>query len=102
MTLVMMREPPVEPVANTGTLPSKTMMGVIELSGRLPAAISLAFPPIRPKALGTPDLTEKSSISLFSRMPVPRATMPEPKFRFSVYVPLTTLPFASITEKWAV
>ncbi len=47
--------------------------------------------------MGTPGLAEKSSISLLSRMPVPDATMPDPKLVLSVYVTLTTLPWPSAT-----
>ena len=101
-TVVIMRAPPGDPVASICPCCVDTITGVIELNGRLPGAIALASPPIRPNAFGTPGLIEKSSISLLSNTPVPRATIPEPKFKFNVYVQLTTLPAVSITEKCVV
>jgi hypothetical protein len=45
---------------------------------------------------------EKSSISLFSRMPVPGTVMPEPKGVLIVMVSATRLPAASLVERWVV
>ncbi len=77
-------------------------VGVIELSMRLPGTGALASNPITPKALGSPGLSAKSSISLFSSTPVPGATSPEPNSRLTVWVPATRLPSASMIEKWVV
>ena len=48
------------------------------LRGRLPGAMALASPWISPNMLGTPAREVKSSISLFSRNPVPSTVTPEP------------------------
>ena len=58
------------PMAATRSCPSRKV-GVIDESGRLPGSIALASSPTRPNAFGTPGATEKSSISLLSRKPVP-------------------------------
>ena len=66
-----MRLPPGVPTIIHG-LPSRvTMVGVIELSGRLPGSILLVSPCTRPYMLATPALAVKSSISLLSSTPVP-------------------------------
>jgi hypothetical protein len=74
-------------------------VGVEDDNGRLPGAMALASPPMSWNPLGTPGLEEKSSIWLFSRMPVPGIMRPEPKKKLSVMVAATMLPCASITEK---
>src|SRR5687767_13171853 len=79
-----------------------TNVGVDEDNGRFFGAIALASAPMSWKPLGTPGLAEKSSIWLFSRMPVPGIMSPEPKKKLSVMVAATMLPLASITEKWVV
>jgi hypothetical protein len=63
---------------------SLTMVGVMELSGRLPGAMALAGPWIKPKPLGTPILLAKSSISSLSRKPRPATVTPLPKVKLSV------------------
>jgi hypothetical protein len=94
----MMRLPPGVPTTSTA-LPSRdTMVGVIELSMRLPGATALAVPPVRPNLFGAPAFTLKSSISLFSRNPAPVTTWPFPYAPFSVVVVATALPSASTTE----
>ena len=76
--IVMMREPPGEP-STRNTRPSRnTIVGAIDESGRLPGAMALAAPCTRPNMLGTPGLDVKSSISSFSRKPVPGAITPAP------------------------
>ena len=77
-------------------------MGVLDDSGRFLGAMALASPPMSWKPFGTPGFTEKSSIWLLSRMPVPGIISPEPKKKFSVMVAPTMLPLASITEKCVV
>ena len=73
-----MRGPPGAP-AVMNSLPSlRTIVGVIDESGRLPGAIALASPCTRPNMFGVPGLAEKSSISLFSRKPSPGTVMPLP------------------------
>ena len=78
MVVEMMVEPPGLPVT-MNSLPSRsTMVGDIELSGRLPGSIWLALPWIRPNELGTPGLEVKSSISLLRKKPVSPAICPTP------------------------
>lgn len=45
---------------------------------RLPGSMALALPPTTPKALATPGLELKSSISSFSKKPAPLTTTPLP------------------------
>ena len=78
------------------------MVGLMELSGVLPGAIAFAAPCTRPNMLGDPGLLVKSSISLFSRTPVPGATRWMPNQSFSVYVTETAFPSWSMTENWVV
>ena len=67
---MMMREPPGLP-STMKILPSfVTMVGLIELKGRLPGAIALVLPCTSPKRLGTPGFTVKSSISSLRKKPV--------------------------------
>ena len=70
--------PPAAPTASTGRSPSKTIVGDMLESGRLPGAGRLASEPTRPKALGAPGAAAKSSISLFSTTPMPGTTTFEP------------------------
>ncbi len=77
-TVVMMVLPPGDPVTNTGSPSRRTIVGVIELSMRLPGAMALASSPSSPKELGVFGLTEKSSISLLSRKPAPGTTILAP------------------------
>ena len=80
----MMVEPPGLPVT-MNSLPSfSTIVGVIEDSGRLPGCTALAVPCTSPKALATPGLAVKSSISLLRRKPVSPAIRPVPKKKLSV------------------
>ena len=74
----MITLPPGEP---TIISPSgfSTNVGVMLDSGRLPGAIAFASAPISRKPFGTPGFAAKSSISLFSMMPVPGTMRPEPK-----------------------
>ena len=97
----MMRLPPGVP--STATLSALVMkVGVIELSIRFPGCGALASKPITPNALGVPGFSAKSSISLLSSTPVPGGISPEPNSRFTVWVPATRLPSASMIEKWVV
>src|SRR5262245_62620342 len=92
-----MREPPGEPSAAHG-LPdaSKTIVGAMELRGRLPGASALAS--------GLPLLStgrkEKSVSSLLSKNPA--AHKREPKAASIVLVMASMLPAASTMEKWLV
>ena len=86
-----MRLPPGDPMIMRPFGPS-TNVGVDEDSGRFFGAIALASAPMSWKPFGTPGFTEKSSIWLFSRMPVPGTIRPEPKKKLSVRVAATRLP----------
>ncbi|MNP40700.1 hypothetical protein D3C76_1343570 [compost metagenome] len=75
---VKIREPPGVPSTRV-TLPSRvTRLGLIDESMRLPGSIALASPPTTPKALATPGLELKSSISSLSKKPAPLTTTPLP------------------------
>src|SRR5215813_4279624 len=76
--------PPWRPVTSTGLASLKTMVGLIDDSGRLYGPGAFAAPPTSPKAFGAPALAAKSSSSLLSRIPVPSATRPSPKLKLSV------------------
>ena len=77
-TVFGMVRPPGEPVTSR-TLPSlSTIVGVCELSIRLPAAIRFGAVPIRPEASVRPGIRLKSPISLLSRKPAPSTTAFEP------------------------
>jgi hypothetical protein len=52
--------------------------------------------------LGAPGFALKSSSSSFNTIPVPRATIPDPKGRFSDWVADTAFPSLSTMEKWVV
>ena len=71
-------------------------------SGRLPGASRLPPPATSPNASGTPGASEKSSISLLSRTPVPPATRCAPNSRLMVVVSATAFPSLSTTDMWAV
>ncbi len=53
-TVVMMREEPGEPRTRKSLPSFRTMVGVIEESGRLPGPMEFAAPWIRPSPLGAP------------------------------------------------
>ena len=74
----MIRDPPGEPSTATGCPSRSRIVGDIEDNGRFPGAIEFASPCTSPNRFGTPGFTVKSSISLFSRNPVPGATTPAP------------------------
>ena len=77
--MVMMRAPPGLP-STRKTWPScVSRVGLIELSGRLPGAISLALPWTRPNMFGEPGLAVKSSISSLRKKPVFPAMTLAPK-----------------------
>ncbi|MNW51332.1 hypothetical protein D3C74_288160 [compost metagenome] len=69
-TVVMMVEPPGEPMASTGSPSCRTMVGAIEERGRLPGSMRFG-------SCGSYTV-EKSVSSLFSRKPRSGTTMPEP------------------------
>ena len=76
--------PPGEP-STIRSLPCLvTMVGDMAESGRLPGAIALFGPWMRPNPLGTPTLLVKSSISSFMAKPRPLMTTPDPKEKLSV------------------
>ncbi len=77
--MVMMREPPGLPVTMHGLPSLVTMVGLIELSGRLPGAMALVLPWTRPNMLGVPGLVVKSSISSLRKKPVSPAITLAPK-----------------------
>ena len=78
ITMLMMRDPPGEPATRIVRPSRVTMVGDMLLNGRLPGAIALASPCTRPNRLGTPGLMVKSSISSFSKNPVPSGTTTAP------------------------
>src|ERR1700677_376312 len=78
------------------------MVGVMELKGRLPGAMALAGPWMRPNMLGAPILEAKSSISSFKRNPRAPAVTWEPKLSLRVVVTETAFPSESTTEKCVV
>src|ERR1700723_4069558 len=97
-TVVMIRDEPGEP-RTRNSLPSfRTIVGVIEESGRLPGPLDLAGPWIGPSLLGAPGFAEKSSISSLRRKPRPAAVTREPNQSLMVVVTATALPSASTTE----
>ena len=85
-------DPPGVPTTNFNAPSFSTMVGVIELSIRLPGSILLASAPNRPKKFGTPGLALKSSISLFRKNPAPPTTTLFPYAVFMVVVTETALP----------
>ena len=95
--------PPAAPTTTfTWPLPSTAMVGVIDDSGRFLGATAFCSLPMRPNALGTPGVSEKSSIWSLSTMPVLPATRCAPKVRFTVVVSATAFPSASIIERCVV
>ena len=70
--------PPGLPVIKTGSPSFRTIVGVIDDNGRFPGAIALASPWISPNMFLAPTIAVKSSISLFSRIPVPDTVTPFP------------------------
>ena len=74
-------------------------MGDIEDKGVFLGSILFASDPTKPYAFGCPCFDEKSSISLFIKIPVPVGIMPDPYAVLSVYVLLTALPHLSTIEK---
>src|ERR671919_2025263 len=89
----MITDPPGEPTARTGSPPSRTMVGLIELRGRFPPWIRFGW---------VVESKLKSVSSLFSRKPQPGTTMPFPPVDSMVYVYDTTLPHRSETVRWVV
>jgi hypothetical protein len=80
-------------------LPSfSTMVGVMELKGRLPGAMAFAVPWTKPKRFGTPGFAVKSSISSFKKNPVSPAMTLAPKSSLMVKVTDTAFPWPSTTE----
>ena len=99
----MMVGPPAAPTTTfTCPLPSTAMVGVIDDSGRFLGATAFCSLPIRPKALGTPGVSEKSSIWSLRTMPVLPATRWAPKPRLTVVVSATAFPSASMTDRCVV
>ena len=64
-----MVEPPGVPTTMESLPSFSTIVGVMELSMRLPGAMLFASVPTKPNMLGTPALALKSSISLFIKKP---------------------------------
>ena len=54
--MVMMREPPGEPVTNSSLPSLNIMVGAMDDNGRLRGPGWLALPPVRPNAFGAPGL----------------------------------------------
>ena len=77
---------------------SRTMLGVIDESIRLPGTIALFSPSTRPNWLGWPGDAAKSSISLFSRKPAPATVTALPKPLLIVVVTDAAAPQRSTTE----
>ena len=93
MTNSMMRPPPGEPTtAKTSPFSSKTMVGDMELRGRLPPStrFAIGWP------LSSTSRKEKSVSWLLSRKPA--AQTPEPNAPSIVVVNETALPSASTIE----
>ena len=94
--------PPAAPVASTGTLSLRIIVGLMLESGLLPPSTLLDSFPIRPKALGTPGRIEKSSISLFISTPVPGMMTLDPNEVLIVDVIETQFPLSSEQQKCVV
>ena len=97
-TVVIIFDPPGDPIVMIGIPSYIKIVGVIELRGLLLGSIAFALSPTRPQVLDVPGLIEKSSISLFNKNPAPSTTCLLPKFVFSVVVIATALPSLSTTE----
>ena len=78
MVVVIIVDPPGDPIIIKGFPFFKTIVGVIEDKGRFPGSMALALLPTSPNALGTPGFDEKSSISLFKKNPAPLTRCPPP------------------------
>src|SRR6476646_9363236 len=99
----MMNGPPLAPVTSSGRRSaSRTIVGVIADSIRLPGAIALASPWTRPYMFAVPGLAAKSSISLLRRKPAPVTVTADPYQPLIVVVSATAFPWSSVTEKWVV
>src|SRR4051812_7812563 len=96
-TVVMIVAPPGEPAARKGLPSLSTIVGAIELRGRLfgPGRLGSGAVPCVPVKL-------KSVISLLSRKPRPGTTMPLPPVCSMVSVYSTTLPHLSATVRLVV
>src|SRR5438270_5009980 len=94
--------PPAAPIAITGSLSFKTIVGLMLERGRFPGWTEFASAPTSPKKFGTPGCVEKSSISSFITTPVPGTTTFDPNPVFTVAVQATQFPSASPTEKCVV
>ena len=76
--MVIIVDPPGEPITKNGDPSFRTIVGVIDESGLFWGWIAFASFPTNPNALGTPGFDEKSSISLFKKKPAPETTCPFP------------------------
>ena len=85
----MPMDPPIDITARSSF---NTIIGVMEDNGRLPGFTALASAPTASQALGVVGSMEKSSISLFSAIPVPGTVILEPNSVFIVCVMATALP----------
>ena len=93
-TVVMIVEPPGEPSARNGLPSLSTIVGDIELRGRLPGWMRFGS--------AASYTVEKSVSSLLSRKPWPGTVMPEPPVCSMVSVYSTTLPHRSATVRLVV
>ena len=89
----MIIEPPGEPTARNGRPPSSTIVGLIELRGRLPPSARFGW---------VVESMSKSVSSLLSRKPRPGTTMPLPPVDSIVNVYETTVPLRSETTRCVV
>src|SRR5271156_5976016 len=97
-TVVMMREEPGDPRTRSSLPSFRTIVGVMEESGRLPGPIALASLWIRPSLLGAPAFAEKSSIELYGTSRGRAGLAGEPNQSLMVVVTETALPSGSTTE----
>ena len=96
-TVVMIVDPPGDPSATKGSPSSSTIVGDIELRGRLPGSGRLG------SLSGTgKTVVVKSVSSLLSRKPRSGTTMPAPPVCSMVRVYSTTLPHWSLTVRLVV
>src|SRR5262245_60124307 len=101
----MILGPPRAPRTRSGRAPGgwlSTMVGHIEESGRFPPATAFASPPTSFHWFATPFASEKSSIWLLSRTPVPGATIAAPYQEFNVVVSAIAPPRSSAIERLSV
>ena len=95
----MIRGPPRLPTTSSNEPSrSRTIVGDIALSMRLPGWIAFASPCTSPNMFGLPGCAAKSSISSLRKNPAALTYTPEPKSALSVVVVATALPAASTTE----